>query len=305
MDIHHIRYFLAVCETMNFTAAAERCNVAQPALSRAVQQLEEEVGGLLIRRERNRNQLTELGLLMKPRFQHILSELGDVKQQARRFLTMDHPKLNLGIMCTVAPTRFAGLLVNFAQAHPGITLQIFEGVPTSLQAKLEAGDIDVALMASIDGFSSNFEAELLFRERFVVAFPIGHRFAGMNAVPFGAVDGETYLRRLNCEYYDYLSDIVDARDADSPVGYASEREDWIQNMVAGGLGICFIPEFSALIAGVQTRPLIDPEVWRDICLVSKRGRSQSAAVKNFISVLRAYPFPDSKYPMGERKDPGI
>ena len=51
MDIHHIRYFLAVCETLNFTRAAEKCNVTQPALSRAVQQLEEEVGGLLSVRE--------------------------------------------------------------------------------------------------------------------------------------------------------------------------------------------------------------------------------------------------------------
>jgi DNA-binding transcriptional LysR family regulator len=47
MDMHHVRYFLAVCETLNFTRAAEKCKVSQPALSRAVQQLEEEVGGLL------------------------------------------------------------------------------------------------------------------------------------------------------------------------------------------------------------------------------------------------------------------
>jgi LysR family transcriptional regulator, hydrogen peroxide-inducible genes activator len=61
MDIHHVRYFLAVCETRNFTRAAEKCNVTQPALSRAIQQLEDEVGGLLFRRERNLTHLTDLG----------------------------------------------------------------------------------------------------------------------------------------------------------------------------------------------------------------------------------------------------
>ncbi len=68
MDIHHIRYFLAVCETRNFTRAAEKCNVTQPALSRAVQQLEDEVGGLLFRRERNLTHITDLGALLRPAF---------------------------------------------------------------------------------------------------------------------------------------------------------------------------------------------------------------------------------------------
>ena len=82
MDIHHVRYFLAVCETRNFTRAAEKCNVTQPALSRAVQQLEDEVGGLLFRRERNLTHITDLGNLLRPRFQSILDELSGVRQEA-------------------------------------------------------------------------------------------------------------------------------------------------------------------------------------------------------------------------------
>src|SRR5213595_1369253 len=64
MDMHHLRYLLAVCDTLNFTRAAEKCNVTQPALSRAIQQLEEEVGGQLFRRERSLTHLTDLGMLM-------------------------------------------------------------------------------------------------------------------------------------------------------------------------------------------------------------------------------------------------
>ena len=85
MDIHHIRYFLAVCETRNFTRAAEKCNVTQPALSRAIQQLEDEVGGLLFRRERNLTHITDLGALLRPRFQQILDELSGVRQEASQF----------------------------------------------------------------------------------------------------------------------------------------------------------------------------------------------------------------------------
>jgi len=53
MEMHQVRYFLALCETLNFTRAAESCNVSQPALTRAVHKLEEELGGLLLRREHN------------------------------------------------------------------------------------------------------------------------------------------------------------------------------------------------------------------------------------------------------------
>jgi DNA-binding transcriptional LysR family regulator len=89
MDIHHVRYFLAVCETRNFTRAAEKSNVTQPALSRAIQQLEDEVGGLLFRRERNLTHLTDLGNLLRPRFQSILDELSGVRQEASRFLCLE------------------------------------------------------------------------------------------------------------------------------------------------------------------------------------------------------------------------
>ena len=300
MDIHHLRYFLGVSETMNFTKAADKCHVSQPALSRAIQQLEEEVGGLLFRRERNLTHLTDLGHLMKPHFESIINELGDVKREAKKFLTLEEANFNLGIMCTIGPTRFTGLLGNFAQLYPGVSLQISEGIPAQLSDRLEGGEIDVALMASADGFPERFNLEPLYKERFVVAFSAGHRFSRMNAVPIAEIDGENYLRRINCEYRDRLSEIADSCGAVVHLGYASEREDWIQNMVAGGLGICFIPEFSAVIPGIQVRPLMEPDVWRDICVVTMAGRRHSPAVASFIKTLRAFAFPDSRF-AGERQ----
>jgi LysR family transcriptional regulator, hydrogen peroxide-inducible genes activator len=295
LDIHHFRYFLAVCETLNFTKAADNCHVSQPALSRAIQQMEEEVGGLLFRRERNLTHLTDLGNLMKPHFEQIINELGNVRREAKKFLTLEQANFNLGVMCTIGPTRFTGLLGHFAQTYPGISVQIIEGIPSQLSNKLEAGEIDIALMASAEGFPERFHTEPLYQERFVVAFPTGHSFANMNAVSFANTDGENYLSRTNCEYYDQLSDFSNASGARHHSGYASEREDWIQNMVVGGMGICFIPEFSAVVPGIQTRPLIEPEVWRNICLVTMAGRRHSPPVASFLKALRGFPFPDSRF----------
>lgn len=295
MDIHHIRYFLAVCETLNFTRAAELCRVTQPALSRAIQQLEDEVGGLLFRRERSLTHLTDLGLLMKPRLETIVGELSDVQREAKRFLTLDSANLMLGIMCTIGPTRFTSILGHFYATCPGISVNLVEGMPEKLASQLESGDIDIAIMAQPEGFSDMFVVDPLYRERFLVAFPVGHRFADRNAVGMADVNGENYLSRVSCEYDSHISNILEGCGCGLITVYESEREDWIQNMVAGGLGICFIPEFSAVIPGLQTRPVIEPEVWRNICLVTLAGRPQSQAVTNFVTALKDFPWPQSRF----------
>ena len=75
MEMHQIRYFLEVCTTLNFTRAAKQCNVTQPALTRAIQKLEEELGGPLFRRERKLTHLTDLGHLVRPQFELILKKI--------------------------------------------------------------------------------------------------------------------------------------------------------------------------------------------------------------------------------------
>jgi DNA-binding transcriptional LysR family regulator len=294
MDLHHIRYFLAVCETLNFTRAAEACNVTQPALSRAVQQLEEEIGGQLFRRERNFTHLTDLGMLMRPRLQQILATVGEVKREVRQFLTLENAQVRLGIMCTVGPTRFTGLLADFRMRYPGVSLELVEGMPSALADKLERGEIDIAVMASADGYPERLDLELLYRERFLLACPPGHRFTRQKAVRMPEVHGENYLLRLNCEYQNNIEDHIRQSGSAVHVCYQSEREDWIQNMVAGGLGICFIPEFSAVMPGLELRPVIEPEVWREINLVIMSGRRMSPALTSFIKAVRDYPWPASR-----------
>lgn len=299
MEIHHIRYFLSVCKTLNFTRAAEQSNVSQPALSRAIRQLEEEVGGLLLRRERNTTHLTDLGNVMKPHFEQILAGLADIKAESKRFLTLDAAQLKLGVMCTIGPTRFAGILGHFAQTTSGTTVQIIEDLQSNIQHKLESGECEVALLASPDPFPEQFDCQVLYRERFVVAFPSGHRFARMKSVPFAATDGENYLNRANCEFYKYLAELTQKSGAVHHDVYESEREDWIQNLVSGGMGICFLPEFSAVNPGIPTRPLIEPEVWRDVCVVTMAGKRTSKAVMNFVQSLRDIQFETSKFGFAE------
>jgi len=290
MEMHQIRYFLAVSDALNFTRAAERCNVSQPAMTRAIQGLEGELGGLLFRRERNQTHLTDLGRLMLPHLKDVLSEAEAARSTAKQFLKLEDAPINLGVMCTVGPLRFVGFLAQFRQDNPGIELSLLESTPPRLIELLGEGKIDLAVLAQPDPLPERFNAVPLYRERFVVAFPPGHRFGRQNAVKAAEMDGENYLLRINCEYRDYLGALCREQGAALKRGYRSEREDWIQIMVMAGLGVCFTPEFSPVLPGVHTRPLIDPEVTREVMLVTVGGRRYSPAVAAFVRAIKAYPW---------------
>ena len=291
MEMHQIRYFLAVCETLNFTRAAERCNVTQPALSRAIQALEDEVGAPLFRRERNLTHLTDLGRLLQPHLGGILQEADAAKTTARSFLKLDNASLNVGVMCTIGPMQFMGFLAKFRKDHPGIELSLREAPAHALSEMLQAGGIDVALMAQPETLPDRFDVYPLYSERFVVAFPPGHRFAALDAVPMKEMNGENYLRRLNCEYRNHFGDSCRVNGFEVKVVYSSEREDWIQIMVIAGLGLCFMPEFSPVLPGLSTKPVSDPKVEREILLVTVAGRRFSPAAAKFVTAVRAHQWP--------------
>ena len=96
MEMHQVRYFLAVADTLNFTRAAEQCHVSQPALTRAIQQLEEELGGLLLRRERKLTHLTDFGRLIEPHLRQLSADAEAAKSTAKKFLNLQEAQIRLG-----------------------------------------------------------------------------------------------------------------------------------------------------------------------------------------------------------------
>ena len=292
MELHEIRYFLALNTTLNFTKAAEMCNVSQPALTRAIQKMEDELGGLLFSRERNNTHLTELGRMLVPHLTEVLTRTQTAKETAQRFLRLDSAHLKLGVMCTIGPVRFVSFLSRFRADNPGIEITLTEAVPNRLCDLLAKGELDVALIARPDGFAAPLQPQPLYRERFVIACSAGHPFARKNAVSVAELDGQPYLARINCEFFDTLRDTCHANGSHLVGAFRSEREDWILTMVAAGMGVCFLPEFSNTIPGVISRPVISPSIEREVCLVTIAGRRWSSPVSAFIRAVKQYRWPE-------------
>src|SRR5579875_1042481 len=120
MEMHQIRYFLAVSETLNLTKAAERCDVAQPSLTRAIRALETELGGELIRRERNLSHLTELGQRVLPMLRQCYETAASAKLVAASMRNGDVVPLSLALSNTVGITSVEPALQPLARAIAGL-----------------------------------------------------------------------------------------------------------------------------------------------------------------------------------------
>ncbi len=288
MEMHQLRYFLAVCELLNFTRAAERCNVSQPALTRAIKKLEEELGGPLFRRERNLTHLTELGRMLRPHLEQSLACTMAAMATAQDFQSLEKAPLNLGVMCTIGPSRLIGLMSKIRRDLPGIELTLHDVVPNEVVDRLLAGSLDVALFGLPESLPERFDRRPLYRERYVVAFPPGHRFEKKNVVRLRDMDNESYLPRLNCEYTDYIGGLLAKSKVSLDIRYASEREDWVQSMILAGMGSTFLPEHLSLHPDLPMRLLAEPQVTRQIELVTVAGRRFSPAVEAFVRLVEAH-----------------
>ena len=274
MEMHQVRYFVALAEELNFTRAAVRCHVTQPALTRAIKALEAEFGGPLLRRERDNTHLTELGSLMLPYLRGVHDQANAARVQAEAFRTGAH-RLRLGVMCTIAPEPLLSLVQEMSAAYPDVALEILDSTALVLEQRLLAGDLDIALYCKPDGRDEKLHYLRVFSERMMIVLPPGDPLAVRPALRLADLNEHRYLNRLNCEYSG--ASVFGACGASWRAVYSSERDDWILAMVAAGMGFGFLPEHGINHTGVVARPLADPEVVREVDLVFVRGRPHGPA----------------------------
>ena len=279
MELHQIRYFLALCEELNFTRAAERCTVAQSSLTRAIKALEQELGGALFHRERANTHLSKLGQKVRPFLEQAYGHVEGAKRQAQDFLRLQTTSLRLGLMSTIAPAQLIELVAALRTRHPGIALQVADGGAQALQERLLGGELDAAIYALPDLADDDRLNHLpLYREPFVAVVADTHRLARREPVRVQDLAGEPYLWRLHCEHADAIDAALARHNIDGPTVFQSDRDEWILAMAAAGLGYALIPAHGAPYPGVAALRLIDPEIVREIALVTPRGRPDAPVV---------------------------
>ena len=193
---------------LNFTKAAEECHVSQPALTRAIRKMEDELGGLLFCREPNNTHMTALGRLIEPHLTEIVAHCRRGKRTATRFLKLECARLALGIMCTVAPVQFVRLFGPFRADNSGSRLRCWRACRSSSAICWQWASWTWRRWLVRTAFPAPLHAWKLYSERFVIACSVGHRFAVENEIRLADLDGEFYLSRISCEFPDILERFV-------------------------------------------------------------------------------------------------
>ena len=287
MELNQIRYFLTLCRELNFTRAAELCHVSQPALTKAIKNLEEELGGELFRRERGNSHLSYLGRLMQPHLEQVLAATELARAEAGSFKKAKKAPLKLGVMCTISPHVMVDFLRSVRERIPAVELSITELPGNAVVETMMKGDLDVALVG-MPKLPERLDVVPLYTERYGVAFAKGHRFERMNAVPMRELANEHYIERMLCEFDEHWNAMSLGWDVDVNVRFRSEREDWVQAMLAAGMGCAVMPEFLPRLSGVVLRLLIEPEIGRTVSLVTVAGRRFSPALQAMVRLAKSY-----------------
>lgn len=279
MEMHQVRYFLAIAQELNFTRAAEKCNVSQPSLSRAIQQLEGELGGPLFHRERHLTHLTDLGEIVRPHLETVYEAAVKAKRVSFEIKQLKTVPLKLGVMSTVSPDEIVDLIAALKARHEGLELRLCNANARELRERLLAGDLDVVIYA-LAGEDPDDRTHVipLFAEQMVATVHRGHRLAGEPAFPVRELEGECYIHRTNCEFASYADRVLKENGIACACTYWSERDDWTLAMVAAGLGFAFMPRNAVHHPGIVALPIVEPEFWRNVSLVTVRGRPYSPGV---------------------------
>jgi DNA-binding transcriptional LysR family regulator len=288
MEMHQIRYFLAVCDAGNFTRASEAAFVSQPSLTQAIQKLESELGGPLFRRDRSGCNLTELGRLLEPELRRIHDQSLSVKSQAVRFVRLKKLPLRIGLMPTVGSRRLAPALARFQKESPRVEVELVVEPEEKILKLLGKGALDLAIGPPSGDPGPAFRREVLYRERYVVAFPAKHRFSKQATIALADLGSESWLDRLNCEMREDLKSELKDRGISLYASYRSNDVEWILRMVQGGIGVAIVPEFTMPegAAGLDARRLEEPSLERAVEALTAAASAPKAEVRALLKMLR-------------------
>ncbi len=299
MELRHLRYFVAVAEELNLTRAAAKLHVAQPALSRQMRDLEDELDVRLFERTRAGVQLTRAGRAFCPKAREILAQAAAAANEARNATGIMSGRLVLGYPSGIHLNYLAPVIAKFRKAHPQVEFDFYHGLPPEQFKALREARIDIGFVA-LPAHADGFEQQIIWRVPFKVVLPEKHPLAKQREFVLADLRQEDFVfstRDSRQEFYDeFFRQCANAgfhpRIVQEVGGYPTN----ILGLVSVGAGVSVLPHFDQVerIRGIVWRPLRQPKLWWEFALVWRR-QNVSRMTEEFI-ILAAKHFPPTAAP---------
>jgi DNA-binding transcriptional LysR family regulator len=288
MEMHQVRYFLAVARALNFTRAAEECHVAQPSLTRAIRQLEGELGGDLFRRERPQAQLTELGQRMLPLLKQCYESALSARSLASAIKKGEVGSLRLAVSHTIDPSLVTPHVVELGKLFHGLELKLLRGTGNDVLEYLKHGEVELGLASQLGDEWERLDRWPLFTEDFQLCVNSMHAFANRPRIAIDDLKEERLMVRTYCETTGALLEALRAREFDVTRFHEVSAEGDLLSLLEAGVGVALVPRSTRSPATLVRIAVDGIELQRTIYLYGVAGRQRTAVASAMMKMLRAY-----------------
>jgi len=287
MELHQLKYFVAVADEGGFCKAANRCGLAQPSMSQQVRKLEEELGSRLFDRLGRRIILTEAGKQLLPKARRVLAEVQDLRQSMSDGVGESSGVLSIGAIPTIAPFVLPGIVKRLRRARPHCEIEIREDVTGNLVRALVDAEVDVCLVG-LPLEHEQIETQSLGTEAMVAAVPRGHAWAARKSIALSMLDDEAMilLHEEHCFGQRLLALCAGARVKPKVTSMSAHLHTALA-LVASGQGVAVVPEMCAERtkgAACAFVPVSDKTAVREVGVAWRKGRTLSAAAREFVEI---------------------
>jgi LysR family hydrogen peroxide-inducible transcriptional activator len=289
MEIHQLRYLVALAEEASFSRAATRLGVAQPSLSQQIKKLESDLGRPLVDRLPGRVVPTAAGHRLLAQARLILAHVADAQRQLGDADGQPTGSLAVGAIPTIAPFVLPAVLAEFARRFPAVQTRIVEDVTDRLVEMVERGDLDLAIL-STHGGGRTVHVEPLATEPLWLMVAPDHRLAKRKTVAWSEISKERLLvlHEMHC-LSGQVSRLCKRREVTAPVVMRGAQLATIAAMVGRGLGVSIVPEMmraaDASHTGVYVR-LAPHAPRRELAVAWSLLRYRSTASRALVEILR-------------------
>ena len=290
MEMHQLRYVVAVAHAGNFSRAAEQCHVSQPSLSQQIQKLEEELGERLFDRMKREVKLTPHGESFLRRAVRVLEEVDTAKREAKDATDLLRGTVTLGVLPTIAPYLLPEVITEYLEKYPRVEIVVQEDTTVHLLKLLVACEIDFAL-ASQPIRDARLEVRELFSEELLLALPADHPLTRKRTVSASDLEGEALIvmKEGHC-LGDQVLNFCDRSDLHPNISFRSAQLETIQSLVCAEMGLSLIPAMAAKPGQrsvPQYRSFSSPRPTRKIVAAWPKQRPPGRAAAEFLKIISA------------------
>ena len=289
MEMQQVRYFLSVARTLNFTRAAEDCNVTQPALTRAIKQLEDELGGELIRREGRLSHLTELGNRMLPLLQQCFDAALAAKSIAAKVKKGEVPSLALAVSRTLDLAHLMQPLGEMHRSFPGFQLKLRRGTGAQIAAMLKNGEVDLAIGGPMGESWDRLESWPMFSEAFDLVVGADHPLAMRNDLDLDVelIRGARFLVHASSDIAEFETSRLSAAGIDLDNAHEVDSDRDLEALVVAEFGVAIMPASAMNAARIRHLTCSGLDLRRTVAIYSVAGRARSREAAALLNLVRS------------------